>query len=249
VGPLLGGVFTDRLTWRWCFWINLPLGALSIVGVVFFFQSPKRPENNTPFKERLQELDFLGPSLFIPSVACLLLALQFGGTTDPWGSLKVLSLLAVFIALIPLWVYSQFRLGEKATIPPRLLLQRTVFFASWYSFCIGATSVIILLFIPMYFQAVRESSAVESGVRLLPYILSSTVTALLGGIAMSFVGYAMPFMAIGGAFLTIGSGLFTMLSVDTPTAVWAISQIIAGLGIGGNMNVCLWRISSDDSHH
>jgi len=225
VGPLLGGVFTDRLTWRWCFWINLPLGALSIVGVVFFFQSPKRPENNTPFKERLQELDFLGPSLFIPSVACLLLALQFGGTTDPWGSLKVLSLLAVFIALIPLWVYSQFRLGEKAT------------------------SVIILLFIPMYFQAVRESSAVESGVRLLPYILSSTVTALLGGIAMSFVGYAMPFMAIGGAFLTIGSGLFTMLSVDTPTAVWAISQIIAGLGIGGNMNVCLWRISSDDSHH
>jgi len=240
-------VFTDNLTWRWCFWINLPFGALSIAGIFFFLRNPERPENRRPFKDRLKDIDYLGPALFIPAITCFLLALQYGGTTDPWTSAKILTLLGVFLALMPIWVYSQFSLGDRATIPPRILLQRSVFFGSLFTFFLGSSQVIIMFYIPLYFQAVRDSSATKSGVELLPYLISSTLSAIFGGVGMSLIGYVTPFMIVGGAIHTVGCGLLTMLSVDTPSVNWILWQVVAGIGVGMNFNVLSSTLLTDDS--
>jgi MFS family permease len=142
VGPILGGVFTDRLTWRWCFWINLPFGALTIITVAGFFKNPKRDFSHISFKQKVQEMDLIGASFLIGSIVCLLLALQWGGTIHPWKSSKVWgnllgfglfviyscrqksrlissSLLIVFIAI-------QIKKGDSATIPIRIMKNRTI---------------------------------------------------------------------------------------------------------------------------
>ena len=238
----MGGVFTDNLTWRWCFWINLPFGAITIVGIAFLLKHPDQPENKRPFKEKLKEVDYIGPIFFIPAIVCLLLALQYGGITDPWLSAKVLGLIAVTVGLLPIWFYTQLRLGERATVPPRIFFQRTVFFGSLFSFFLGGSGVILNFFLPLYFQAVRGSSAFESGIQILPLIISTILSAVLGGMGMSLVGYVMPFMVLGGAVYTVGAGLLTMLSVDTPFVDWVIFQAIAGAGLGMNLQV---SISSD----
>jgi hypothetical protein len=217
----------------------LPFGAVSILGIIFSLQNPNRPDNGRSFKARVADIDYIGPLLFIPAISCLLLALQFGGTTNTWTSPKVWALLAVFIAVFPIWIFSQFWLGERATIPPRIFFQRTVFFGSCYSFFLGACEIVILFFVPLYFQGVRGLSALQSGINILPYVISSTVSAGLGGVAMSFIGYVMPFMVAGGVLLTIGCGLLTLLSVETSTIAGIMFQILVGIGIGMNLNVSL----------
>ena len=101
--------------------------------------------------DRLKDLDYVGPIIYIPGVISLLLALQWGGSTYPWNSPVVLTLFVVAGVLIPIWVYSQFRLGDKATIPMRVMTQRTVLCASTFGALIGATSIIHIYYLPLYF--------------------------------------------------------------------------------------------------
>lgn len=223
-------MFTDRLSWRWCFIINLPLCAVSILGVAVL--CPERPNVNTQtFREKLKELDYLGPFIFLTGAICLLLALIWGDGRYRWNSPVVIGLFCGFVIVMPVWAYSQYRLGEKATIPPRLFLQRTVFFSSIYSFLYVGFQV-ALYYLPLYFQAVKDTSAQTSSIYTFPIIVPVIVTAGVGGVLMSLVGYYGPFMIGGCVIASVGLGLMSTFGVNTPVGAWVGYQVLAGIGIG-----------------
>ena len=168
---------------------------------------------------------------------CLFLALQLGGSTLSWISPVVLGLLCGSAIILPIWIWIQFRLRDRATVLMRVMKQRTVFFSCMFSFCTGAAFVVTGFYLPLYFQAIEGSSATGSGVKILPLIIAGALSSLVGGIGISMVGYYTPFMILGMAGCTIGLGLMTMLGVDTAYVKIMGFQILTGVFMGMNFQV------------
>ncbi|KAJ9500914.1 hypothetical protein H2202_003472 [Exophiala xenobiotica] len=226
-GPLLGGVFTDS--------INLPLGGATMVMLAFVLKLNNYKPNKTPFKEQLHQLDPLGTFVLIPAVTCLLLALQWGGTKYSWSNARIIVLLILSGILLILFGYIQHWRQERATIPPRIIKNRSVASGMAYVFCSGSGMMTASYFLPIWFQAIKGASAVHSGIMFLPAILGLTVSSMFAGFATRKIGYYTQFMFLSSVLTSIGAGLICTFTTTTSHEKWIGYQVLWGLGLGFGM--------------
>lgn len=150
VGPLLGGAFTQHATWRWCFYMNLPVGFVASVFLFFFLHiSPKKHEP-VPVLKHITRLDPLGTFFFVPSMICLILALQWGGSTYPWGNWRIILLFVLFALTAFIFALIQIKMPETATVPAKVITQRTMLACAWTMLFVGGGMMIVVYYLPLW---------------------------------------------------------------------------------------------------
>ncbi|PGH23854.1 hypothetical protein AJ80_02102 [Polytolypa hystricis UAMH7299] len=241
LGPIIGGALTQEVTWRWCFYLNLPVGSVSFLILLFLLkiETPK-----TPLFAGLRTIDWVGTLTIIGGTLMFLFGLEFGGVTFPWNSPTVICLIVFGVVVLALFGVYERRFAKYPIMPMSV-------FETWSNICIlitnwahGSVFIAGSYFLPLYFQTVLGAGPILSGVYVMPQVVSLSVLSLFGGVIIRKTGRYIEIIRAGTIIMTLGYGLYIDLQAYASWPRIIIYQIITGIGIGPNFQAPLIALQS-----
>jgi EmrB/QacA subfamily drug resistance transporter len=239
LGPLLGGVFTEQLSWRWVFYINLPIGVIALAVIAAVLHIPVRRTSH--------RIDYAGMAVVAAAATCLVLVTSLGGTTWAWGSPGIVMLAVIGVLLIAVFVVIE-RHAEEPVLPPRLFTVRTFLICSGISFIIGFAMFGAMTYLPTFLQVVHGYSPTLSGVHMIPMVVGLLISSTGSGQIISRTGRYKVFPIVGTGVTAVG--LFLLHQLDEHTSTWLTSLyfFVFGLGLGLVLQVLVLAVQNAVSY-
>lgn len=229
LGPFLGGVIVQSSTWRWVFFLNLPVGVVALVLLVLFLRV-KTPKSVGTWKEKLAKLDLGGNFIFIVSCSLILVTLAYAGTLWPWKSYNAIAtLLFGLLGIVGFLLYEESNYCPHPTVPLRLFRNRTSAAAFVITFIQSMLTLLVIYFLPVFFQGVLLSSPTRSGVQMLPTVIVLVPFSAISGFLLSKFGRYKPFHIAGFSVIAVGLGCFILLDRNSSMAAWVMVRFILAI--------------------
>ncbi|GLA20888.1 hypothetical protein AnigIFM62618_009862 [Aspergillus niger] len=233
IAPIIGGAITSSLSWRWCFYLNVIGSILPAITTLVIFKSPSgRTTHGVSHVQRLKQIDFAGMVLFAAGLLTLLLSIQWGGDTYSWSNDRIIALLTISPIFFVVFLLVQVKKQDFAMLPLRLLKQRSILFGALFSLALQAVNGIASYYLSLWFQVVRSATPLQSGLMLLPMVISILLASVISGYAITYIGYYVIFMVPAGLITLAGAIMTTYFEKDTPATFWIPALALLGFGIG-----------------